>query len=72
MEHNDEHTIDPLRAGQSPDARVNEILAGVEAGGWWADPAMFGTIAHRPRLLKAMVPTFEAFFAKGPRRAAHL
>ena len=57
--------IKPLRAGQSPDARVNEILAGVESGGWWADPAMFGTIAHRPELLKAMVPTFEAFFAKG-------
>ncbi|MEV8358155.1 hypothetical protein [Microbacterium sp. NPDC076895] len=57
--------IKPLRAGQSPDARVNEILAGVEAGGWWADPAMFGTIAHRPELLKAIVPTFEAFFANG-------
>ena len=57
--------IKPLRAGQSPDARVNEILAGVESGGWWADPAMFGTIAHRPELLKAIVPTFEAFFAKG-------
>lgn len=57
--------VKPLRAGQSPDEKVNEILAGVEAGGWWADPAMFGTIAHRPELLKAMVPTFEAFFAKG-------
>lgn len=57
--------VKPLRAGESPDPKVNEILAGVEAGGWWADPAMFGTIAHRPELLKAMVPTFEAFFAKG-------
>lgn len=57
--------VKPLRAGESNDERVNEILAGVEAGGWWADPAMFGTIAHRPELLKAIVPTFEAFFAKG-------
>ena len=57
--------IKPLRSSESPDAQVNEILAGVEAGGWWADPAMFGTIAHRPELLKAIVPTFEAFFANG-------
>ena len=57
--------VKPLRAGDSPDPKVNEILAGVEAGGWWGDAAMFGTIGHRPELLKAIVPTFESFFAKG-------
>jgi uncharacterized peroxidase-related enzyme len=57
--------VKPLRAGDSADPKVNEILAGVEAGGWWADPAMFGTIAHRPESLKTIVPVFESFFAKG-------
>ena len=26
---------------------------------------MFGTIVHNPKLLKAIVPTLEAFFANG-------
>ena len=62
----------PCGAGESADARVNEILAGVEAGGWWADPAMFGTIAHRPELLKTIVPDVRGVLRQRPRRAAHL
>lgn len=57
--------VTPVRPGESADPKVNEILTGVQEGGWWADPAMFGTIAHRPEALKAIIPVFEAFFAKG-------
>lgn len=57
--------IKPLKPGESSDPKVNEILTGVQQGGWWADPAMFGTIAHRPEALKTIIPVFESFFAKG-------
>jgi uncharacterized peroxidase-related enzyme len=57
--------ITPVRPGESSDVRVNEILQDVSSGGWWADPAMFGIIAHRPEALKAIIPVFESFFAKG-------
>ncbi len=56
--------IKPIKPGESPDPEVNRLLEeGVS--GWWQDPAMFGVIAHRSDLLKAIIPTFEAFFAKG-------
>lgn len=57
--------VSPVKPGESPDPEVNAILTGVAEGGWWADPAMFGTIARRPEALKAIVPVFESFFAKG-------
>jgi uncharacterized peroxidase-related enzyme len=57
--------VTPVRPGESDDPEVNEILEDLRAGGWWADPAMFGTVARRPEALKAIVPVFQSFFAKG-------
>ncbi|GEL23706.1 hypothetical protein PSU4_26600 [Pseudonocardia sulfidoxydans NBRC 16205] len=57
--------VTPLKPGESSDPKVNEILTDVQQGGWWADPAMFGTIARRPEALKAIVPVFESFFLNG-------
>ena len=53
-----------LKPGESPDARVNEILEGAR-NGWWMDTSMFGTIARVPPLLKTILPVFEAFFGGG-------
>lgn len=59
-----------LKPGQSPDPKVNEILAGAR-NGWWQDTSMFGTIGRQPILLKTIVPVFEAFFGAG-RIPAHV
>jgi len=56
--------IRPLKPGESPDPKVNEVLQ-VGRDSWWADAAMFGVMGRRPELLKSIVPVFEAFFAKG-------
>ncbi len=56
--------IQPLKVGESPDPEVNRLLEDGK-NGWWEDPAMFGVIARSPELLKAIIPAFEAFFAKG-------
>lgn len=56
--------IKPLKPGESPDQRVNELLKEGQEG-WWQDAQMFGVIGRRPELLKTIVPVFEAFFAKG-------
>ncbi|HZD66535.1 MAG TPA: hypothetical protein VE152_10605 [Acidimicrobiales bacterium] len=56
--------ITPLTPGQSPDSQVNELLDQARAS-WWGDSAMFGVIGRQPELLKAVVPVFEAFFARG-------
>jgi hypothetical protein len=56
--------IQPLKAGESPDPEVNQLLEDGK-NGWWEDPAMFGVIAKSPELLKGIIPAFEAFFAKG-------
>jgi hypothetical protein len=56
--------IQPIKPGESSDPEVNRLLEEGKSG-WWQDPAMFGVIAHSPELLKAIIPTFQAFFAKG-------
>jgi hypothetical protein len=56
--------VTPLGPGESPDAEVNELLAGARSS-WWADASMFGVIGRRPELLKRIVPVFEGFFALG-------
>lgn len=56
--------IRPIKPGESPDPKVNEMLQ-VSQDGWFADTAMFGAIGRRPELLKSIIPVFEAFFAKG-------
>lgn len=56
--------VQPLKPGESPDPKVNELLEGARSS-WWGDSAMFGVIGRNPELLKSIVPVFEAFFAKG-------
>lgn len=56
--------ITPLAPGDSSDPAVNELIQ-QSKDGWWQDTAMFGAIARCPELLKAIVPVFEGFFAKG-------
>lgn len=56
--------VNPLRPGESPDATVNELLAGARDD-WWGDSAMFGVIGRNPQLLKSIVPVFQAFFQEG-------
>ena len=53
-----------LKPGESPDAKVNEILEGARDG-WWQDSSMFGIIGRVPPLLKTILPVFEAFFGGG-------
>ena len=56
--------VQPIKPGESPDARVNELLQQAQDG-WWNDTAMFGIIGRQPDLLKTIVPVFEAFFMAG-------
>ena len=56
--------VRPVRPGESADVEVNKLVQDAREG-WWNDPEMFGVIARRPELLKAIVPVFEAFFARG-------
>jgi hypothetical protein len=56
--------ISPIQPGESPDPEVNAILEDGRTG-WWGDSAMFGTIAHRPELLKSIVGVFASFFGPG-------
>lgn len=56
--------IAPVRSGQSTDPEANTILEEAIQG-WWADPNLFGVIAHRPELLKAIVNVFRTLFASG-------
>lgn len=56
--------IDPIKPGESDDPEVNQLLE-EQKEGWWADPAMMGVIARRPKMLKRIVPVFESFFAEG-------
>ena len=56
--------VQPMKPGESPDSRVNELLQQAQEG-WWNDTAMFGVIARQPDLLKTIVPVFEAFFMAG-------
>jgi len=54
----------PVSPGESSDPEVNAILhESVE--GWWADPNLFGMVAHRPEFLKAIIPVFRAMFESG-------
>jgi hypothetical protein len=54
----------PVRAGESTDAEINRILEMAKTG-VWADPNLFGMVAHRPAFLKAMIPVFHAIFNEG-------
>ena len=54
----------PVKAGESPDPEINEILREAKSG-FWADPNLFGIIAHRPEYLKTMIPVFKALFSSG-------
>lgn len=56
--------IQAIKPGESPDAEVNQLLEDGKAG-WWLDPNMFGVIAHRPGLLKKIIPVFAEFFGNG-------
>lgn len=56
--------IRQIRPGESPDPEANEILAEA-VDGWWADPGLFGLVAHRPALLKAVVNVFKEMFSGG-------
>jgi hypothetical protein len=56
--------IKPVRPGESEDPELNQLLRDGKEG-WWQDPEMFGVIARRPGLLKAIVPVFVEFFGKG-------
>lgn len=56
--------VTPLKPGESPDSKVNELLEDSREG-WWQDSGMFGAIAQRPELLKSIVPVFESFFVNG-------
>ena len=56
--------ITPVRPGESDDPEVNQLLTDGKEG-WWQDNEMFGVIARRPGLLKAIVPVFVEFFGKG-------
>ncbi len=56
--------VEPVKVGDSPDPKVNELLQQAKEG-WWNDTAMFGVIARQPDLLKTIVPVFEAFFMAG-------
>ena len=56
--------IKPLKAGESPDPQVNEILAQM-ADGWWNDSAMMGVIGRWPAMVKAIVGVFGSFFGTG-------
>jgi hypothetical protein len=54
----------PVKAGESADPEINRILQEAKTG-VWADPNLFGMIAHRPAFLKAMNPVFHAIFHTG-------
>lgn len=56
--------IKPVRPGESDDPEVNQLLTDGKEG-WWRDNEMFGVIARRPGLLKAILPVFVEFFGKG-------
>ena len=56
--------IKPLKAGESPDPQVNEILEQM-ADGWWNDSAMMGVIGRCPAMVKAIVGVFGSFFGTG-------
>lgn len=56
--------VKPIKAGESPDVEVNNLLQQAEEG-WWNDTAMFGVMARQPDLLKTIVPVFAAFFMAG-------
>lgn len=56
--------IPQVPPGGSPDPAVNEILAEA-VDGWWADPGLFGLVAHRPEFLEAIVGVFRAMFGGG-------
>ena len=56
--------IRAIQPGESDDPEVNEILQEA-VDGWWADSNLFGVVAHRPELLKAMIPVFRAIFGTG-------
>ncbi len=56
--------IQPVRSGQSDDPEIKQLLREGKEG-WWHDSEMFGVIARRPGLLKAIVPVFVEFFGKG-------
>ena len=56
--------IRPVRIGESDDPEINQLLKDGKEG-WWVDEEMFGVIARRPGLLKAIIPSFVEFFGKG-------
>lgn len=56
--------IRQIRPGESPDRKANEILESAVTG-WWADPGLFGLVAHRPNLLKAQIEVFTELFSNG-------
>lgn len=56
--------IAPVRIGESDDPEIDQLLMDGKEG-WWVDEEMFGVIARRPGLLKAIVPSFVEFFGKG-------
>jgi hypothetical protein len=53
-----------LKPGEADDPDANAILHEA-VDGWWGDPGLFGLIAHRPRLLRAVVAVFREMFAGG-------
>ena len=56
--------IDPIQPGESPDPEVNALLEGAVKG-WWADPNLFGIVAHQPPLLKSIMNVFRTIFFEG-------
>ena len=56
--------ITPVRIGEADDPETNQLLSDGKEG-WWEDEEMFGVIARRPGLLKAIIPVFVEFFGKG-------
>lgn len=58
------HRIEPVHPGESSDPEVNAILE-ESVHGWWADPNLFGVVAHQPHLLKSLIDLFRALFVGG-------
>lgn len=52
--------IPPILPGETDDEAVDDLLRAA-AEGWYEDAAYFGTIAHRPALLRRLVDLFEEF-----------
>jgi len=55
--------IQPLKAGEAPDPEVNRLIEFSQAA--FGDPNMWGVLAHRPEIVKAITPPFEEIFLRG-------